>query len=162
MFSIDKLNPDDALQVKELLSLSWNNAYGQRLKPETIEKVTSVWHNLKALRAQAEDSQSYFGIGSTEAGEMAGLVTVHKLDDGSISMDRLHIHPKFKRRGLGTQLFNKALGAFPESTSISLEVLEFNQGAIDFYLKQGLKIIGRKEKSDLGEVMKVVVMEKEL
>jgi ribosomal protein S18 acetylase RimI-like enzyme len=162
MILIEKLKLDDVLETKNLLKITWNDTYKKWLSPKTIQKVTSHWHKTAALIAQANDPNVYFAIAKTETNKIVGLVTLKKIDDKTTFLNRLYIHPNHQRKGLGSQLFAKAMQAFPGTKRVQIEVEELNKNAIRFYSKLGFTEIERKEDKVLDEVMDVIVMEREV
>jgi diamine N-acetyltransferase len=161
MITIHKVTQEDISEVKQVLSLTWKDTYGSFLSDKTIEKVTTVWHDPEALKSQAMDPEIYFAV-AKEGDKIVGLITVRKIDDGIIFMNRLYIHPNYQRQGIGSKLFDSSLQAFPNAKFVRLEVEEKNKKGLSFYLKQGFKEVERKTDEIEGEELKSIVMEKRI
>ncbi len=159
MINIEKVPPEEILEVKNLLSYVWKDTYGALYPPDIIEKITSIWHDPKALVQQAANPDTFFAV-AKEEGKIVGLITVRKIDENTAFMSRLYIHPRHQRKGIGAHLMNAALKRFPSIKLLRLECEKQNDKACAFYTKQGFKIVGEKEEVVEGFPVKTVEMEK--
>jgi len=162
MITIERVTAEDIPEVKQLLSYTWKDTYGSFLSAKTIEKVTTVWHNPETLKSQAENPAIYFAVAKNENRKIVGLITVGRIDEHSVHMWRLYVHPEAQRQGIGSQLLTAALKEFPNAKVMSLEVEEENKKGASFYYKQGFKEVERKIYEIEGERMRGIVMEKTL
>jgi ribosomal protein S18 acetylase RimI-like enzyme len=160
MLTIERATVKDIPEVKQLLSYTWKDTYGNFLSAKTIEKVTTVWHHPEALKSQAENPDIYFAIAKDGNGKIVGLITVGRIGKKSVHIGRLYVHPEVQRQGIGSQLFAAALKAFPNTEVIRLEVEEENKKGVSFYYKQGFREVERKIDAIEGEQMQSIVMEK--
>ncbi len=160
--TVQKVALDEIPQVKKLLSYTWSDTYGSFLSKRTIEKVTAVWHHPENLKAQAQNPDIYFATAKDETGKIVGLVTVRKISDDTLFMNRLYVHPRHQRQGIGKQLLETAIKAFPAVRKLQLEVEEENKKGLGFYQKQGLRELQRKEEHIEGEILHSIIMEKVL
>lgn len=119
-----------------------------------IEKASfsSPWTK-EALRLQI-NSPMAFNLLIEVREEIAGYVMC------LVASDECHIlnfaiHPRFRKRGYGSELFSSALSMLRKRgiRHVFLEVREKNLAAIQLYLKFGFKIIGKRKKyyEDSGE-----------
>lgn len=159
---ISKVKEQDILEVKKLLRETWENTYGSWLTQETINKITSVWHDPKNLLKQAQDKNTYFAVAKNEQKKIVGIITARKIDQKLIFLDRLYIDSDWQGRGIGTKLFEEVIKTFSKFKIIRLEIEKPNKKARKFYEKIGFKSIGEKDDAFEGEVMRVVVMEKKI
>jgi ribosomal protein S18 acetylase RimI-like enzyme len=162
LITIEKVKPEDALEVKQLLSETWADTYAGILSQQTIQTVTTAWHSPHLLAQQAQNPDLYFAIAQDENGKKLGLITIGKAEDNALMLYRLYVHPDFQRQGIGGKLVEAALLEFPAAKLMRLEVEAENKKGIAFYLKNGFKEIARKDEAVEGEVLKVIVMEKSL
>ena len=162
MLTIEKVQPDDVLEVKQLLSETWIDTYSGILSPQTIQKVTTAWHAPHLLAAQAQKLGLFFAVAKDENGRKLGLITARRVDDDTLMLHRLYVHPNFQRQGTGSRLLDAALTEFPTAKTMRLEVEEENKKGYTFYLKQGFRDIDKKTETVEGEVLKIIVMEKSL
>ena len=161
MITIERVKVEDVPEVKQLLSETWIDTYGSFLSLETIQKVTSTWHDPKLLAEQAQNPDIFFALAKNE-GRKVGLITISKIDKDTLMMNRLYVHTNFQRQGIGSKLVEQALKVFPNAKKMRLEVEEENRKGLAFYLKQGFKEVERKQEKVEGETMNVIVMEKDL
>jgi ribosomal protein S18 acetylase RimI-like enzyme len=85
------------------------------------------------------------------------------LGAGRLDLGQLYVLPRAQGRGIGTRLLGRLLGAFPQATSVRLEVEPRNTRAIAFYRRAGFELVGAG--SDCcggGSAIAHVVMEKRL
>jgi ribosomal protein S18 acetylase RimI-like enzyme len=68
----------------------------------------------------------------------------HQLWNNRVRIWEILVHENFRRKGIGTQLINKAVEFTrnKKARMIVLETQSWNPPAIDFYLKNGFKLIG--------------------
>jgi GNAT superfamily N-acetyltransferase len=71
---------------------------------------------------------------------------------GLLSIDKLGVHPDYRQHGLGTRLLDQIKKS---GLSIKLDVVQSNQSAVQFYLKNGFRPVGTKI---LGQNVPVSVM----
>ena len=103
----------------------------------------------------------FVGLGqSLEYMPIIGLTTVGQISDDTAVLSRLYIHPHCQRQGIGSQLLQAGITAFPTARTIRLEVEENNQSAYTFYHHHGFRETESKEERVEGDVIKVKVMEK--
>jgi ribosomal protein S18 acetylase RimI-like enzyme len=160
--TVQKVALNEISQVQKLLSDSWSDTYGSFLSKSTIAKVTAVWHHPEHLKTQAQNPDTYFATAKDEGGTIVGLVTVRKISAETIFMQRLYVHPRQQRQGIGTQLLEAAIKAFPAIRKLQLEVEAENQKGVGFYQKHGFRELRRKEEHIEGEILHIIVMEKVL
>lgn len=162
MVNIERATIEDVPEIKRVLSETWKATYGPWLSEETITTVTSVWHNPDQLALEIQNPNIFFGVARLPDGPIAGITTLGKHTDDTIMLFRLYIHPQYQRRGLGSNLLDAGIAAFPAARMILLEVEENNQQAYAFYLRHGFQDMERKEERVHSDVIKVIVMAKHL
>ena len=162
MIRIEPAKVGEVQEIKQVLSDTWIDTYDSFLSEKTIQKVTSFWHDPNLLASQIQNPDFFFAVAKDERATILGLVTARKLDNDTVVISRLYVHPQYQRKGIGKMLLNTSLSAIPETKRVRLEVEEQNQKGLSFYLKQGFKDIGRKEENVEGETLKVIEMEKRI
>ncbi len=126
MIRIITVKPDEILEVKRLLSYTWTDTYGKLYSKKAIKKITATWHSAKNLAAQPMNPDFYFGAAKDETNKIVGITTVRKTGKETIVMQRLYVHPKYQRQGIGGQLMDRAVSHF-NAKKIRLEVEEKNK-----------------------------------
>ena len=83
-------------------------------------------------------------------GQVAGFMGV-----SGNTLDMLFIDPAYRRKGIGSKLFQYAQSEFQIS---KVDVNEQNQQAVDFYLKTGFVQTGRRATDDFGKAYPILEM----
>lgn len=162
MVRIEQASVADVAHIKQVLSETWRATYAALLSAATIHTATSVWHSPQRLAAEIQHPHTFFGVARTDDGPIIGLITMRQLADDSVMLARLYVLPHFQHHGIGSQLLQAGIRAFPTAHSIRLEVEEQNHPAFTFYQHHGFYAIERKEERVERDVIQVVVMEKQL
>ncbi len=72
-----------------------------------------------------------------------GFITVNpaskKFSGGSLYVVNINVRPQSRRQGIGAQLLDKAIAAFPACKQITLDVDRKNTAAIALYRKMGFR-----------------------
>ena len=162
MVTVQRANVEEVQEIKQVLSETWIDTYGSFLSQDTIQKVTTVWHNPQLLASQVQNPEIFFGVAKDEGNTILGLVTARKQGDDAVVVDRLYVSPQYQRKGIGSKLLEESIIAFPGTRRLRLEVEEQNEKGLSFYRKQGFKEISWKEERVEDETLKVIEMEKQL
>ncbi|NIM93662.1 MAG: GNAT family N-acetyltransferase [Anaerolineales bacterium] len=162
MVTIQRANVKEVQEIKQVLSETWVDTYGSFLPKDTIQKVTTVWHNPEQLVSQIQNPDVFFGVAKDEGNTIRGLVTARKLGDDMVVIDRMYVSPQYQRKGIGSRLLEESINAFPGIKKFLLEVEEQNTKGLSFYQKHGFKEVSRKEERVEDEILMVIEMEKQL
>ncbi len=160
MITVQRASLEDVPDIKQLLSETWIDTYGAFLSQETIQNVTTVWHDPQHLAAQVRHPEIFFGVAKDDENTTLGLVTARQQSDDIIVITRLYVNPQSQRNGIGSKLLAVSANAFPDAKRLRLEVESLNEKGLSFYRKQGFKEISRKEEEVEGEMMRIIEMEK--
>ena len=161
MVRIEHANVADVPHIKQVLSETWLATYRAFLSSATIATATSVWHSPQRLAAEIQHPHTFFGVAKTGDGTIIGLITVRQMTEDAVMLARLYVHPHYQHHGIGSQLLQAGISAFPTACTIRLEVEEHNHAAYTFYQHHGFHAIERKEARVESDVIPVVVMEKQ-
>ncbi|CAM3412061.1 GNAT family N-acetyltransferase [Elizabethkingia occulta] len=83
-------------------------------------------------------------------GQVAGFMGISEN-----TLDMLFVDPDYRRKGIGSKLFQYAQSLFQISR---VDVNEQNQQAVDFYLKTGFVQTGRRATDDFGKAYPILEM----
>ncbi|OPB92704.1 GNAT family N-acetyltransferase [Elizabethkingia occulta] len=83
-------------------------------------------------------------------GQVAGFMGI-----SGNTLDMLFVDPDYRRKGIGSKLFQYAQSLFQISR---VDVNEQNQQAVDFYLKTGFVQTGRRATDDFGKAYPILEM----
>ena len=162
MVRIERANVEDVAEIKQVLSETWRATYSSFLSPATIDTVTAVWHSPEQLAVQIQNPRIFFGVAKGGDGTIIALTTVGKISEDTVVLSRLYVHTHYQRQGIGRQLLQAGITAFPTARTIRLEVEENNHAAYTFYHSHGFRAIESKEERVAGDVIQVTVMEKRI
>lgn len=160
MISFHRAQVIDAEEIKKLLFETWTKTYTDVYSPEAIKIITSEWHSIELLTKQIQDSDNFFSI-SKDGDKIIAMCNARITHDGTIiNIQRLHVLPSYQRKGIGSQLIQEAIKAFPGAVGIDLEVERRNRQAYAFYRKHGFKEVGEKVFEVKGIRIPCAIMEK--
>jgi ribosomal protein S18 acetylase RimI-like enzyme len=144
--------PSDADAIASLLGESWAATYGSFLTPDDLSAVAQEWHHPDRLRRQMSDPRVGFLLARTDTGALVGVATVKRSDDGATaSLLRLYVLPDYQGQGIGSQLLNRSLAAFPNAHRIELQVAAGNPAGLSFWTKRGFRAYGHEE-ARIGDI----------
>jgi len=150
--TLQTATPSDAGDIASFLSAAWAVAYGSLLTPDALSAVARAWHHPDGLRRQMSDPRVAFLLARTGAGALVGVATVKQSDDArTVSVLRLYVLREYQGQGIGTQLLNRALAAFPGAQRIELQVAEGNPAGLSFWTKRGFRACGHDE-ARIGDI----------
>ncbi|MBI2029536.1 GNAT family N-acetyltransferase [Candidatus Gottesmanbacteria bacterium] len=140
MFTVEKAKVEQVNEIKALLKHTWINTYHSYFSAETIEVVTSTWHDPELLKQQIQNPKVYFAVAKDENEKIVGIITARRIENNeTLQLDRLYILPSHQNKGIGKMLFNKTLVEFKGIKTVFVDIEEMNQKAIEFYRKQGFE-----------------------
>jgi ribosomal protein S18 acetylase RimI-like enzyme len=158
---IERAKPQDVDLIKQVLSETWIDTYAPYVSRSTIDHVTTHWHDPQLLRMQIEKAGDYFAV-AREGAEIVGLITVIVVTPEELYLQRLYIHPRHQRQGIGTALLSAAIAEYPAATTIRLEVEQRNAKGLSYWRKQHFVEVATRSERIGMESMQVVVMERRL
>lgn len=162
MITIHKVKKEEIYEVKKLLSSVWADTYKTILSEEVINKVTTIWHDIKQLEAQCELRNTLFIVAKESNQNIVGLATANFIDDDNINLSRLYVKGEYQRTGIGNCLLNYIVNYFCSSKKIQVEVAVENLKGINFYTKNGFKEILLKSEEIENEHLDLILMEKSI
>jgi len=150
--TLQTATPSDAGDIASLLSAAWAATYGSFLTPDALSAVAREWHHPEGLRRQISNPGVGFLLARTDTGALVGVATVKQSDDArTVSVLRLYVLRDYQGQGIGSQLLNRALAAFPDAQRIELQVAEGNPSGLSFWTKRGFRACGHDE-ARIGDI----------
>lgn len=144
--SLHAATPADAGDIAGLLRASWAATYGSLLTPDELSSVAQQWHHPDRLRDEVSNPRVRFLLARTDTDALVGVATVRLSDDGAtLSVLRLYVLPNYQGQGIGSQLLNQALAAFPDAQRIELQVAEGNPSGLSFWMRRGFRACGQDQ-----------------
>ncbi len=77
-----------------------------------------------------------------------------------MSILRLYVLPDYQGQGIGSELLNGALAAFPKARRIQLQVADGNPSGLSFWTKRGFQACGHDETRVGDTTLALISMER--
>lgn len=127
----------DALEpLRELLRICWTDTYKGILPDAVIRTAIETWQTKDAVSSGLSNPNAYYA-GYLDNGVLCGMVAARMVDDSTLRITQLYVHPEHQREGIGRKLMDAALEHFDKATTVTLEVEESNPKGVAFYRKYG-------------------------
>ncbi len=130
-FQIRPLNITDIPQIHNIERRSFSEPW---TKPMFYSELQSHGHNYSLV---IEESSSK---------TIVGYCFFWIFEEDEVHINNIAIHPSYRKQGLGSKLMQEAtrMGIERGAKSVTLEVRESNQGALEFYMRQGFHFVGKR------------------
>ena len=132
----------DLTALRDLLVTVWHDTYDPIYGAERVTALTNRWHAIDALKAQLQRGNAC-DIVADDDGMIIGNASATCPDGRAVNLHRLYVLPGRQKEGIGADLLDAVLAAFPEADAVALEVEPANTRAIAFYRKHGFAEVGR-------------------
>jgi len=146
---ISRARVDDSLEILGLQQLAY------RSEAELYDD-----YSLPPLTQTLENLQAQFGsrvfLKAVEEGAVIGSVRAYQ-NGTTCYVERLIVHPTFRRRGIGTSLLARIEAEFPEARRFELFTGHKSAGNIRLYERAGYKVFKQEPVNDR---LTLVFMEK--
>lgn len=153
----------DLQAVHELLVETWHASYDDILGLEIVTDVTSQWHSLEVLQKNLRKPYSEFVVADDGKGRIVGMAFASQSEKSKALLHQLYVLPEAQVQGIGTMLLSEVEMAFPDVSSIQLEVIERNERAIRFYERKNYKRVGRNDDWSISSCKQpALILEKQL
>lgn len=154
LIDIETASPGDAEIICDIRDRAWIEAYPNAelgITAHDIEVNAKGLHDEfvprriaylqeKLSEGEREDGATFV---AKVAGKVVGFVDSN-IEDGKRYVSAMYVDPETQGKGIGSKLMQKALAWHGRDADIFLEVVAYNQKAINFYKKFGF------EKTDAG------------
>jgi ribosomal protein S18 acetylase RimI-like enzyme len=151
----------DAEDISNLLRASWAAAYGSFLTADELNAVARELHHPDLIRHQISNPTVTFRLARTGSDALVGVATaMQSADEAVVSVLRLYVLPAYQGQGIGSQLLDSTLAAFPNAQRIQLQVAEGNPAGLSFWMKRGFRTSGREETRVGDTSLQLISMER--
>lgn len=161
--SLARLRADEAEAVSALARIVWQATYPALIPQAQIDAMLADRYAPARIREQLADPHHAWWAARVDHA-LAGFAHAY-LDDAGCKLDKLYVHPKRQRRGIGAALLGEveAWARANRARCLWLQVNRGNAQAIRAYEKYGFRIVESRV-FDIGDgfVMDDHVMEKAL
>lgn len=159
MIKISNASVGETSEIKRLLNYVWIDTYEKFFSQETIKHITEESQSIDKLKLEIENKNLLFLVAKDSLDNIVGLATAEEKEN-KIFLKRLYVHPDCQRKGIGIKLLLNVLKNFKDKQAIYLEAEKDNIKGINFYKKNGFKIIEDKEYKLKDDKFSTVVMER--
>ena len=138
MPEIARLGLDALEPLRELLRTCWTDTYTGILPDAVIRTAIETWQSKDAVSSGLSNPNAYYA-GYFENGALRGMVAARMVDDSTLRIAQLYVHPEHQRKGIGRKLMDAAVEHFDKAITVTLEVEEGNPKGVAFYRKYGFE-----------------------
>ena len=159
---IIEVSKKDVFRIKKIAELTWPDTFKEILSEEQIRYMLNWMYSLEVLVNQIENGHQFYIL--TDNGNDLGFIgtELNYPSIGNAKIHKIYVLPESQGNGVGLKLIEQVemVSKTNNIISLTLNVNRFNK-AIDFYLKNGFKII-KEENIEIGNgfLMEDYVMEK--
>ena len=145
-FFVRTAGRNDLRAISELLGETWHATYDGIYGPQKVSEITASWHSLAALEPRLTRPQSEF-IVADDGTRLGGVAFAASSDPEKklVVLHQLYVRPDCQRQGIGRDLLAEITDAFPDATTMRLEVEAANTRAVGFYEAHGFAAVGRTD-----------------
>jgi ribosomal protein S18 acetylase RimI-like enzyme len=136
MPEIARLGVDALEPLRELLRICWTDTYTGVLPDSIIRTVIETWQSKDAISSGLSNPNTYYA-GYFEDRTLRGMVAARMVDDRTMRIAQLYVHPAHQRKGIGRKLMDASVRHFDKATAVTLDVEEGNPKGVAFYRKYG-------------------------
>ncbi|AVX04475.1 hypothetical protein MXMO3_01951 [Maritalea myrionectae] len=136
---IRRTRADDVSGLKAMLQQVWHQTYAPFLGRARVDQLTTMWHTPEKQAAETT-AENCVSLVAENIDDIVGHALVADEGEGHLHLRRLYLQATYHGHGVGAQLLNAALSAFPQGRSVRLEVYENNARAVAFYRAQGFAV----------------------
>ncbi len=152
----------DIPEVRELLRVTWHDTYGKYIPAEDLDTYLDTVYSEEKLE-EILDAEREDCFIAESAGKIAGWTRLRRDDDNDIFyLISLYVLPEFQKLGIGKLLLENAVsfGLEYRFEKITLGVMEANSESVEWYKRQGFKIVRDEPFTWVNTTVNHLIMEK--
>ena len=143
--------------IQKIAEVAFPHAFESTLSPDQISYMMTMMYSTEALKQQFQNKHRFF-LAKMD-GQFVGYCSIehHYMQSSSTKIHKAYILPVVQKHGIGRSFFDVASAQAIEvgDLSISLNVNKYNENAMAFYAKYGMKNV----KAEVIEIGKGFVMD---
>ncbi len=159
VIKIERAVPDDAQTICNIRDRAWVKSYPNKMLGITAEQITLnakglggefVPRRIAYLKKQCgkiSDNGLDIYVAKID-GKVVGYVEPCIDEHGHQRINAIYVDPEAQRKGVGGELMRQALSVLGRDRDIYLDVVSYNQNAIDFYKHFGFEKTDAKVAKD--------------
>lgn len=146
---ITPATPEDVRGVTEVYYKTWLATYPNEAAGVTVEDVENQFNGAFTVEALAKrtermvhpaENTSFFL--AKDGDKVVGVCSVTRHPDKN-QLQSIYVLPEYQRRGIGALLWQEAQKHFDDDKDITVEVVSYNNNAIEFYQRLGFQKIDK-------------------
>lgn len=146
--TIERATPQDAEVICDIRDRARIAAYPNEALGITADDVALMAQGpggeflarrIAHLKEQFADRERLDTLVARQGDDVVGFVTPEVDEHGVQSIDALYVKPEMQHKGIGAKLMEQALYELDPKHDIYLDVVSYNQKAIDFYARYGFE-----------------------
>ncbi|MCE7028268.1 GNAT family N-acetyltransferase [Jiella avicenniae] len=143
-FFVRTASRSDLQAISDLLGETWHDTYDGIYGPAKVAEITASWHSVTALEPRLTRPESEFVV-ADDGTRLGGVAFAASSDPEKklVVLHQLYVRPQCQRQGIGRDLLDEIVDAFPDAARIRIEVEAANEKAIRFYETHGFAEVGR-------------------
>lgn len=140
---ISEAKPEDAAGIRKVQRDTWMCTYPNEklgITPKDVEEKVDEMQTggIERLVERIKDDKNSRTYVAKDGDQIVGFVGAQKTEEIN-RLRAIYVLSSYHGQGIGRSLLEKALEFLGEEKDISLEVVEYNTKAIEFYKKNGFK-----------------------
>lgn len=135
---IDEIGAHELPRVQALAQIIWPEAFAGIIPAERIPGMLAEIYALETLAADMNERDHRYWIAKANGAD-AGFGSAYQ-DGDRVWIKKLYVRDACRGLGLGKQLMDTGIAAFPSATSVGLYVNNGNGPAIGFYRSRGFEV----------------------
>jgi ribosomal protein S18 acetylase RimI-like enzyme len=160
--------PDDALGITTVFYKAWLATYPNEEKGVTVEDIEDSYKdefsaekikNLKELIRNLPKNKKR--LVAKKRNLIVGACTVIRNETNN-HLRTLYVLPEFQNKGIGTNLWNKAMEFLDPKKDTIVQVADYTQNAINFYKKLGFVDTGKRTAQESGPLKSGAIIDMEM
>jgi len=125
----------DVSNLRQLLRECWLDTYSCLLPQSVIQTAINTWQSEENLLRGLTNQRAFYA-GWLDNAKLVGMVSGGKIDENTLKIYQLYVHPSYQRRGIGFKLMGATIEHFGPK-KVVLDVEEGNEKGLAFYRKFG-------------------------
>ena len=145
---IEHVRAEDIRGIQAVMKATWLDTYPNEeanITREDIEVKVAEWDSEETIAEKEKtipnSPENVLQLVARENGKVIGYCRAVKKEPFN-KLQVIYVLPEYQGRGIGYQFASKVLEWLGTERDVALEVVKYNESAIQFYKKLGFEIIG--------------------
>lgn len=135
-------DPKDAESIFYIQKNTWVNVYPNNqhniTREDILHKFADKEKRVAKIKERMKRSEGVWV--ATQEEKVVGFASIAQ-EESKDSISAIYVLPEYQGQGIGKALLKKILEFYKNSKEIWLEVVSYNENAINFYQKHGFQVV---------------------